>query len=97
LFFDPAAGMDDFSDRFGGFFCPHFDQEGTTIIQALQGGKDSGKSTQPSPILPLGTTNFLAGIVAFSHGYIRVFHALRINNRKVFSSWHPCLRSAAVP
>ena len=35
--------MDDFSDRFGGFFCPHFDQEGTTIIQALQGGKDSGE------------------------------------------------------
>ena len=43
MFFDPAAGMDDFGDRFGGFFCPHFDQEGTTIIQALQGGKDSGE------------------------------------------------------
>ena len=43
MFFDPAAGMDDFSDRFGSFFCPHFDQEGTTIIQALQGDKDSGE------------------------------------------------------
>ena len=43
MFFDPAAGMDDFGDGFGGFFCPHFDQEGTTIIQALQGGKDSGE------------------------------------------------------
>ena len=46
--------------------------------------------------MPLGTTNFLVGIVAFFHGYIRVLRALRISNWKVVSSWRPYLQSLAV-
>ena len=32
--------------------------------------------------MPLDTANFLAGIVAFFHGRIRVLHSLRINNQE---------------
>ena len=34
LFFNPAAGVDDFGDGFGGFFCPHFDEKRATVIEA---------------------------------------------------------------
>ena len=44
--------------------------------------KSMRKTLRVNRYMPLDTANFLAGIVAFFHGCIRVLHALRINNQE---------------